>query len=217
MLAACGKGDILFSLPAKCPVQASASCLCGDGNQVFASATNLMDEKAEPQSPTTPVDKPSPFLPLISPKLQLGQTSATNDLEVVLPDKREFLQKVSSSIGPWSKALLAEVSKVKVSKEDPELLCSYRKEAQNIGYKNPTCQDRKCLACEATPPTISPSIIKNLGADFCKMDAAKLTETTMLKKKKPSAPVGKNLILKKKPKDSDEDDKDKAKKKKAMK
>ncbi|CAN6172244.1 unnamed protein product [Urochloa humidicola] len=113
-------------------------------------------------------------------------------------------------------SLLAEAGKLKLFDEDPALRRSYRKKAQNKGYKG-ACQDRKCLACDADPPTLSPSLIRNLGADFCKIDAGKISDAQLLKKRKVAAPGDKKPATKAKPKESDGLDKDKATKKKAKK
>lgn len=59
------------------------------------------------------------------------------------------------------------------------------------------------MACEVAPPTISPSLIKNLGASFCDIDPAQLTEEVLTKKKKVSAPSGKKKALKKHTEDPD--------------
>ncbi|CAN6338219.1 unnamed protein product [Urochloa humidicola] len=125
--------------------------------------------------------------------------------------------RVSPSTGPWSKALLVEAGKLKLSEDDPLLRRSCRMKTLNRGYKNAGCKDRQCLTCDAVPPNIPTSIIKNLGADFCKIEEEKLTEDALLRKKKATAPGGKRLLLKKKSKDSNGDDKDKETKKKARK
>jgi hypothetical protein len=40
------------------------------------------------------------------------------------------------------------------------------------------------------PPTISPSIIRNLGASFCKVDVEKLPVEALAKKNKAATPGG---------------------------
>ncbi|CAN6305666.1 unnamed protein product [Urochloa humidicola] len=238
MINAQDKSDFHFALPDKCPVQTSVSCLSGDGNLGFSAAENLVDEVSEPRSPNTPNNEAvvklvakvdtqlspnelnkiaCPTPPSDTPGLSLEQTPNVSLHDALSLDQCDLPSKVSPSIGPWSKALLAEAGKLKLSEDDPELRRSCRKKEQNKGFRHKTCQDKKCIACEAGPPTLSPSVIKNLGAEFCKVDASKLTTTALLKKKKATAPVGKKPIPKKKQKDSDDDDKDKATKKKARK
>ena len=40
-----------------------------------------------------------------------------------------------------------------------------------------------CLACGSAPPILSPSIIRNLGETFCKLDAEKVSDVALRKKK----------------------------------
>lgn len=75
---------------------------------------------------------------------------------------------------------------------------------QNKGFKGKSCMDRRCIACESSPPNLSPSIIKNLGATFCNVDPEQLTEEALSKKKKVSALGGKKPVFKKKSKDDDD-------------
>ncbi|CAN6356778.1 unnamed protein product [Urochloa humidicola] len=118
-----------------------------------------------------------------------------------------------------SMALLAEAGKITLTEEEPGLRHSCRKKAQNKGFKG-SCQDRKCIACAAEPPTLSPSLIRNLGVDFCKLDEAKLSDAELMKKRKIATPGGRKPAPKAKTKvfDANKDqDKDKAVKKKAKK
>lgn len=107
------------------------------------------------------------------------------------------LSKVSPSTGPWSKALLAKAGKLQLFDEDSRLRRSCRQKIQKKGFKNTTCSDKYCIACDSKPPTMSPSIIKNLGATFCKVDANKLEKISQPKRKKVPAPVGKKSLSKK--------------------
>lgn len=59
------------------------------------------------------------------------------------------------------------------------------------GYKGKQCEDKLCFVCDSTPPTLSPSIIRNLGSTFCNIAVDKLSDVNLQKKKKPHAPVGK--------------------------
>ncbi|RLN25206.1 hypothetical protein C2845_PM07G08220 [Panicum miliaceum] len=56
------------------------------------------------------------------------------------------------------------------------------KKAQN-GFKASPCTGKNCLACDSDPPAISPSIIKNLGVVFCKIEEEKLSLTNLWKRK----------------------------------
>ncbi|KAF8645965.1 hypothetical protein HU200_066058 [Digitaria exilis] len=60
---------------------------------------------------------------------------------------------------------------------DSTLRRSDRPKLTNRGFKASSCTDKKCFGCEMNPPTLSTSIIKNLGKDFCKIDPTKLKRT----------------------------------------
>ncbi|CAO2189882.1 unnamed protein product [Urochloa humidicola] len=83
---------------------------------------------------------------------------------------------------------------------------SNRKKNQLKGFKGHTCMN--CLDCSKEPPLMSPSVIKNLGATFCKMDESKLTKEALSKKRKlaAAAPVGKKLPISKTNKKEDNDE-----------
>ena len=62
------------------------------------------------------------------------------------------------------------------------------------------------------PPSISPSVIKNLGVSFCNVEESDLTLPALSKKKSVSVPVGKKSIKKKPPTKDEADDKQNKKK-----
>jgi hypothetical protein len=68
-----------------------------------------------------------------------------------------------------------------------------RQKALHKGYKNSPCINKNCLGCSLDPPTLSPSVIKNLGATFCNIDPDNLTVDKLWKarNKKAAAPGGK--------------------------
>ncbi|KAJ1295839.1 hypothetical protein BS78_01G253900 [Paspalum vaginatum] len=72
----------------------------------------------------------------------------------------------------------------------------------NKGFKKGTCLDRNCLACTVSPPTISQSVIRNLGASFCKINADSLSDEVLNANTK-SAPIGRKQKAKKKSSDPD--------------
>ena len=63
-----------------------------------------------------------------------------------------------------------------------------------------------------TPHTLSPSVIRNLGATFCNLDEESLTAPVLNKKKLPATPGGKKQIKKKPSNKNNEDDKNQKKK-----
>ena len=119
-------------------------------------------------------------------------TSPANPLETLK-------QKVSSTPGPWSKSFLDQAKHLQKSSllEDPHKRRSKRVLNQKQGYKNPQCMDKNCLGCTLVPPNLSPSVIRNLGESFYKVDGKELIDAALTKKKKAFAPVGKKLIKKK--------------------
>ncbi|CAN6244088.1 unnamed protein product [Urochloa humidicola] len=91
---------------------------------------------------------------------------------------------------------------------ETEVRRSNRKKNQLNGFKWHTCMNKNCLGCSKEPPTLSSSIIKNLGTTFCKMDEAKLTKEVLGKKRKipVAAPGGKKLPISKANKKDENDD-----------
>ncbi|CAO2168713.1 unnamed protein product [Urochloa humidicola] len=149
-----------------------------------------MLEEGEPSSPIPTKDKgKEPDLP--SPCTPPGERGV----------------HISPSIGPCSKALLAQaiLNKNKQAVVDSNIRRSDRKKQQQKGFKHNTCLDKNCLGCNSRPPIISPSLIKNLGILFCKIDASKLNIDGLSKKKKATTPGGKKPAGKSPPKEDDED------------
>jgi hypothetical protein len=118
-------------------------------------------------------------------------------------------EKVDASPGPWSKTLLENAKNFGVSDllKDTSLRRSKRMEKQKNGFKDKHCSRKDCLGCTVVPPTISPSVINNLGTTFCNLDEDSLTVPTLSKKKMAIAPVGKKPPKKKPPTKDDADDK----------
>lgn len=180
-----------FALPAACPVKESHSCLSGNVEKTISVVEELMTADSTEDEPA----------------LQNEVASPTSEFAV-------DLNKVSPSTGPWAKSLLRKARKLKITEDDPSIRRSARQRDQNKGFKHKSCQDRHCLICEAPPPNISPSIIRNLGATFCDIDPNQLTDAALAKKKKVSTPgKGKKTVKKNlKPKVDDDVSKKKAKK-----
>ncbi|CAN6342228.1 unnamed protein product [Urochloa humidicola] len=94
---------------------------------------------------------------------------------------------------------------------DTEVRRSDRKKQQLKGFKNHTCMSKDCLGCSREPPTLSPSVIKNLGVTFCKLDVDELTSEALSRKRKVGAPGGKKPPVNK-PTKQNCNDEDKTKK-----
>ncbi|TVU50268.1 hypothetical protein EJB05_01634, partial [Eragrostis curvula] len=111
-----------------------------------------------------------------------------------------------------------------------EVKRSYRLKKTNNGFKQATCKQKSCFGCSAEAPTLSPSVIKNLGTDFCNLSLENVKDEALKKKrkvkavvenkaskveqdKKPPANKGKKAKvltkkIKKKPSNDDKDNKD---------
>lgn len=188
-----GPNDFAFHIPLKCPVTKSPSCLITSANTSLSIAEDLVN--------AVPLDKEEQDLATPSNNV----TTAHSPPSESIPDGH--VNNISPSTGPWSRALLAKAGKIHISEDDPGLRRSCRQKQYKRGYKDMACKDKLCLACDASPPTISPSIIKNLGASFCNVDAEKLSKVTQVKSKK-AGPVGKKPTVKKIPTNGDNNDKD---------
>jgi hypothetical protein len=53
---------------------------------------------------------------------------------------------------------------------------SARVHSKNQGFKSPSCRDRNCLGCSTNPPSLSSSVVRELGSTFCQLDLAALTD-----------------------------------------
>lgn len=66
---------------------------------------------------------------------------------------------------------------------------SPRLQQASNGFKSPMCKDKKCLACNAKPPSISTKSIRKIRSSFCDIHEAALFDEALSKKKK-AAPMG---------------------------
>ncbi|RLN34263.1 hypothetical protein C2845_PM03G24290 [Panicum miliaceum] len=65
----------------------------------------------------------------------------------------------------------------------------------NKGFKGKMCTDRNCLACSASPPTLSPTLIKNLGVTFAKMAPEEVSDAVLQAKQKTKQPSQKKQTV----------------------
>ena len=54
----------------------------------------------------------------------------------------------------------------------------------NKGFRRKSCDAKSCLPCNATPPVIQNSVVKNLTKSFCKVAKDELQEKMSKKPKK---------------------------------
>lgn len=86
-------------------------------------------------------------------------------------------------------------SKGKRSKDpiisDALLRRSARLHNNSKGFKSSGCKNKSCLGCSSDPPTLSASVVRDLGASFCKLDPAGLSEEALNAKPTKTKPVSK--------------------------
>ncbi|CAN6342906.1 unnamed protein product [Urochloa humidicola] len=213
-----GDGMIKFSLPAKCPINTPPLC---------PKATELPETDSVKGKTAIPEGLPAELIPSSSsappvftgvtspPAPTLLRPSATSPATPLA----DTIKKVNATPGPWSKTLLEKAGKLKapvidelLSEED--LRRSKRMQIQKKGFRKSPCNNDQCIGCAIRPPpTVPPSVIKNLGASFCKVDPGKLTSDALLQKRQAAPPGGKKLIKKKQTKDNDNEDTNKNTKK----
>ncbi|TVU39446.1 hypothetical protein EJB05_12866, partial [Eragrostis curvula] len=59
------------------------------------------------------------------------------------------------------------------------------------GFKADHCTSNTCYACSSAPPTLSPSMIKNLGNSFCKVPLEELSVSKLTTKRRVQKAIGK--------------------------
>ncbi|RLN04297.1 hypothetical protein C2845_PM13G19540 [Panicum miliaceum] len=114
-----------------------------------------------------------------------NQEVSAKDLKVVLEQSTPPASASPKNQTQEDDSSLQRNSKTKKSEiiVDSSVRRSLRVKNLKKGFKASPCTGKNCLACDKAPPTISPSIIKNLGVDFCKIDEAKLTQDNLQKRK----------------------------------
>ncbi|CAL4992476.1 unnamed protein product [Urochloa decumbens] len=181
-----GESSVPFSLPEECPKAPTTFCMKKTPSVLDTIPEESPDDLPEEHEPQiTSTEAPQPQLSPITP-----------------PEK--MLSKISPSTGPWSKKLLEEAAKAKGKHnllEDSLTEAAARRSIMqkhlHNGFKTSPCEHQNCLGCTIEPPTISPTVIKNLGSSFCGIDPEHLTVEKLNKKKKPAAPGGKKQVKKK--------------------
>jgi hypothetical protein len=85
-------------------------------------------------------------------------------------------------------------AKGKASLSEVDVRRSLRLKKIHKGFKSSSCKDKNCLGCLAQPPTMSPKVIRNLGASFCGINPEDLSPTKLNAK---SVNKRKNTVSKK--------------------
>jgi len=85
---------------------------------------------------------------------------------------------------------------------DLELRRSERVHNLHKGFRSPICKDQNCLGCSTHPPTLSTSVVHDLGATFCKLDASNLSDEALNAKAPKKGAVCRPKSKKPKPSDN---------------
>lgn len=99
--------DFPVTIPSKCPVATSPTCLVTNGDSSFSKAEEIVASELHKMDEKNKTPDSSPVQSPASPS------------EVPL-------HQVSPSIGPWAKSLLAKAGKVNLTENDPALRRSCR-------------------------------------------------------------------------------------------
>lgn len=76
-----------------------------------------------------------------------------------------------------------KAKKAKIHLVETKVRRSNRLKIRNKGFKTNSCGKVNYLGCATKPPTISTSMIRNLGAELCQIDPDELTDEILLRKR----------------------------------
>jgi len=136
-----------------------------------------------------------PFtLPSTVPTVTISDFSCTDPPAITCPDlddDNDGDPKAPTSVAvetptPPSIPIPAAPSKAKRGKKpiisDASVRRSARVHAKTKGYKNNQCNYRNCIGCSIDPPTLSVSVVRDLGKSFCNLDPYSMTEEALNKR-----------------------------------
>lgn len=83
---------------------------------------------------------------------------------------------------PRKKKLIAD-SNAKIL-EGENIRRSLIVKTSNRGFRKNSCTEKNCPACAVEPPTLSASVIRNLGTSFCELEATQVEEYVLKNKGK---------------------------------
>jgi hypothetical protein len=202
--------SIPFNLPTAAPRLSHQPCTKNIPDSICFEEPNLTPSKGSSLEPTIAIDvtvQEAVENVALSPNKSLDIASPATPLE-------QLKSKIALTPGPWSSTLLSLAAKGKASENIMDTHTRRRQKGLYKGYKGSPCTNKNCLGCSMDPPTLSPSVIMNLGATFCKIAPSKLTDEELNKSKKASTLGGKKQA-RKSTKDPNNDGLGKKSKKKA--
>ena len=74
--------------------------------------------------------------------------------------------------------------------------CGARVHSKTQGFKSPSCREKSCLGCSTNPPSLSSSVVRELGSTFCQLEPAALTDDQLNAKSVKPSTVGRPRNLK---------------------
>lgn len=74
---------------------------------------------------------------------------------------------------------------------------SPRIRSRNEGFKHSSYDNRNCLACAATPPTLPTKTMKNIGSDFCRISSDVLIDDSLNNKGRSKQAIGSQKFTRK--------------------
>lgn len=143
-----------------------------------------------------PRDCPNVALP-VCPNFEHSSSVVLEPLEDEQLSDMDGISMVDSTDGLQTPKKPRIKGKGKAPLSENDVRRSTRLKKLHKGFKSSICKDRSCLGCSVTPPTISPKIIKNLGASFCGLNPDDLSPSKLQTK-----PARKKAVSKKKSKNS---------------
>nr|TKW09494.1 hypothetical protein SEVIR_6G105300v2 [Setaria viridis] len=165
-----------FNILGACPSSSTIDCL-----NYLPSAESLLQES----------DQNFTFSPLIGNSRKGNRWFLSRPLPLHL--QKKIKARISPYTCPWSQAFLDQAANFKTLAlvVDYDLRRSERKKDQLKCFKSSGCPHSNCIGCSMKPPVLPPSMVRNLGESFCKIDGPPLTDEALLKKKKVAGPGGK--------------------------
>jgi len=88
---------------------------------------------------------------------------------------------------------------------DANVRRSARVHSKTHGFKSPSCRDKSCLGCSTNPPSLSSSVVRELGITFCQLEPTALTDDQLNAKSVKPSTVGRPKSKKAKKSKGDKD------------
>jgi hypothetical protein len=107
-----------------------------------------------------------------------------------LEDEPEVTSSLHGSNGEIPPAVPLAKVKPPPPTVETEARRSPRIRSKNGGFRHNSCPSKNCLACAATPPSLTPNVISKLGKDLCKISEDNLSLAHLSSKGKGKSVIG---------------------------